>query len=120
MHEWYEQLPASCPPENSINPDRKLYRLCACNPPEDSDFLSHRKLFPTKPFNTTECIARAVSVWEKKEICLDLTKLPRHKTKVVAELDLDSSDGLICKTGKPHHYSWWRSNTFQISNCKVI
>lgn len=120
MSEWYEELPSCCPPENTIIPDKKFYRLCVNNPPQNIDFLSHRNLFPTKPFNVTECIARSVSVWEQKEICLNLTKLPLHKTKIIAEIDLKSHDGVILKTGKPFHYSWWRAKNFNTSNCKVI
>lgn len=121
MEEWYEDLPEKCPPEDAIRPNnQKFYRLCDSPPPQNVDFFSHRKLFPFKPFNTTECIAQSLSIWESKEKCLSLKKLPAHKKKSVIEFKLSHSDGLILKTGQVFHYSWWRSKSFDISRCEIL
>lgn len=118
---WYEVLPEKCPPQNATEPNSVIfYRLCSNNPPQNDDFLSHKFLFPAKVFNTTECICRALSLWTNKEICLTLTKLPLHKKKCVAEVTLNNCDGLILKTGKEFHYSWWRTKEFDIKKCLVV
>lgn len=120
MLEWYEELPENCPPVESEQPRNQLfYRLCKI-PLDNRDFLSHRKLFPNKVFNTTECITRSLSIWVKKENCLALQKLPSNKNKSLVEIKLKNSDGLISNTFKPYHYSWWRNKDFDISQCRII
>ena len=67
-YEWSEDLPESCPPEEAYQCDGEIfYRLVAGDPARETDFFSHRKLYPTKAFGVDECRARSVSIFANKD-----------------------------------------------------
>lgn len=115
-HEWHETLPEQCPPSDAFRLDGFIcYRLCECTKPTESDFLSHRMLFPLKTFHVPECRARAISVFKKSEDLDSLLKLAIHKHKTKVKITLGQDDGVAMKTGKDSHYSWWRSTSFDLT-----
>jgi len=124
MNNWSEQLPDKCPPDNAIVPDGSIfYRLCKSDPPTEIDFNSKRALHPTQLFkNVSECQARSLSVWNDLGECLNIVKLPCHRKKqpIVMQLALKSGDGLILQTFNPNHFSWWRTQSFDIALVAVI
>lgn len=113
--EWYEELPDQCPPAEAFIVDGFVcYRLCKSEIPSDSDFYSHRKLYPEKKFSASECETRSISVF-RDPVDLDrVLKLAVHKGKAVVSLTLSKNDGVAMKTGKDSHYSWWRSIGFKV------
>jgi len=111
---WAEELPLECPPVDAAAPQNDLfYRLVDNVPPSSRDFDSHRKLYPAKKFNISECIARSCSLLSNLEGCADLAKLPTHKHKRIIQLILPPQSGRVKKTGKnQYHFSWWRVENF--------
>lgn len=122
MMQWSENLPDQCPPENAFDPNGLVfYRLCETAPPTDQDFKSQRAVCPTCVYkDVTECIAHSLSVWDNVEKCLNLLKLPRHKGKAAMKLELTTNDGLVLRTFKPNHYSWWKTQSFDIASVTTI
>ena len=122
MIQWSENLPEQCPPDNAFDPDGLVfYRLCETAPPTDQDFKSQRAICPTYVYkNVTECIAHSLSIWDNVEKCLNLLKLPRHKGKAAMKLELTTNDGLVLQTFKPNHYSWWKTQSFDIPSATTI
>jgi hypothetical protein len=110
---WAEPLPADCPPVDAFKPQgQPFYRMIENPQPSESDFYSLRKLNPTKKYGFDECIAMAISVFDKKASCQQLRLLPiykgRFKNRLMIEIILNSDCGLIKQTGKTaSHYSWW-------------
>ena len=47
-------------------------------------------------------------------------KLPKFRKAVIAEVSLKPKDGVLKKTFGVAHYSWWRTNDFDVSQAKVI
>ncbi|WP_075349185.1 hypothetical protein [Algoriphagus marinus] len=111
---WYEELPDNCPPNDALVPDGKeFFRLCIGNPATSSDFYSQRKENTNRTFaGISECILRAVSLWDDENKCLQQKKYPIQKNKVLGKIELNIEDGLIKNTFKANHYSWWRSDKF--------
>ena len=66
-----------------------------------------------------ECIARAVSLFKNKGDALKRLKLPKFKHAVIAVVELEPKDGVMKKTFRDSHYSWWRSTNFDIKQAKV-
>jgi hypothetical protein len=124
MNNWTEELIEKCPPENAFDPNGlTFYRLAKSNPVTENDFHSQRKLNPNTNFtNVSECIARSLSIWDDIEKCLNILKLPRHKNKapLVMQLNLVTGDGLVLQTFKPNHYSWWRTNNYNVDSTPII
>ena len=122
MTDWFEKLPGKCPPDNAFSPEGfTFYRLSNSEKPTESDFLSQRALSPTSNFKgVSDCVALSLSVWDDINKCLNLTKLPRHKGKSVLLLKLKREDGLVLKTFKPNHFSWWRTKSFDFSTVEII
>lgn len=114
VYEWAEPLPDECPPDDAVPPEGEVYyRMVESFPPTETDFVSHRELYPNKHFSLGECQVRSCSVFTDHSRCADLTKLPRHKDKMVVEFQLDRSSGVVLRTGtRQGHYSWWRSRNF--------
>jgi hypothetical protein len=117
----YEKLPPNCPPETAFAPQTSYFRLGSI-PPDDSDFWSHRRRFPNKVFHVSECIALSLSIFDSQEAAEKLKRLvPAMRSKPIFQVDLTEKDGLIEQTGNDsHHYSWWRSTEFDLSNIKII
>lgn len=122
MIQWSENLPEQCPPDNAFDPAGLVfYRLCETAPPTEQAFKSQRVICPTCVYkNVTECIAHSLSVWDNVEKCLNLLKLPRHKGKAAIKLELTINDGLVLQTFKPNHYSWWKTQSFDIASATTI
>lgn len=112
---WFEPLPDECPPTSAIPPDGIFYRLAVSTPPSCTDFWSHRKLYPTAHYNTTECIAMAVSVYTNTDALAAIQKMKAHKTKVIVGVKLGPEAGKIKQTGaEKTHFSWWRAEVFPV------
>jgi hypothetical protein len=118
---WYEELPFGCPPEEAKLPEGVYFRLGSI-PPDDSDFWSHRRLFPHKKFHVDECVARSLSVFDTHDAAEHLRQLlPAMRSKPIFQLNLVEKDGLVQQTGKNiHHFSWWRSMDFNIDIVKTV
>ena len=112
--DWHEELPNNCPPKDAFEPKgRVFFRLCKSNPADTSDFYSQKKEHSERTFaGVSECILRAISLWDDQHKCLKQKKYPTQKNKVLGKIVLNKNDGRIKNTFKPNHYSWWRSNTF--------
>lgn len=119
--EWFEELPEGCPPKESLSPGNTFYRIGSI-PPADSDFWSHRKRFPHRVFQVSECVARSLSVFDDREAVERLRRLlPAMRGKPLLQLNLTAPDGLIQQTGNdPHHFSWWRSAQFDLQTTKIV
>ena len=116
---WFEQLPEQCPPADAVKPNGVYYRLTETSVPICSDFWSNRKLWAHQKFNTCECIAMSVSVFQNVEPLKRVLKMPAHKNKTMVEVTLIPEAGLIMKTFGVSHFSWWRSADFPILNSVV-
>lgn len=116
--EWYEELPDSCPPEDTeYGSNRTFFRITERKPPIDSDFFSQRKLSPHKAFNIDECIARSLSIFSNRNDALNIMKLPKFKNyPYLYKIKLNNNAGVIKKTSSKSHYSWWRSKAFDFTN----
>jgi len=120
---WFEPLPGGCPPPDATEPNNDIFfRLTKAYPPSESDFWSQRKLYPNKPFHTSECRAMSLSIYSDLEACLLIRKLNPHKEKKIIQITLPSESGVLKQTGKdPNHYSWWRKHGFDpITNCMEV
>ena len=119
--DFYEQLPADCPPKEAIAIEKPFFRLGSI-PPGESDFWSHRKRFPHKVFKVDACIAMSLSVFDDLDAVLHLKRLlPAMRSKSVFQLNLTSKDGVVSQTGNDaHHFSWWRSTEFDLSTIKIL
>ena len=114
--DWYEELPAGCPPITSKEANGLFYRLIDGQGITLEDFDSHEKAGKSYRKNSTcPCKARAVSIFENLGGCVNLKKLSVHKDKLIAEVNLTQADGKVSKTGSPYHYSWWRTVSFEYS-----
>ncbi|MBK9670905.1 MAG: hypothetical protein IPP56_16450 [Bacteroidetes bacterium] len=114
---YYENLPEKCPPENSFTVENRIfYRLVQNDTLVESDFHSHKKIWPNKKFQVSDCIAHSLSMLEDFTSCFALTKLPALKTRKVAAVLLTNTDGPLLQTGNnTKHYSWWRAKTFNLN-----
>ncbi len=122
-YEWFEELPKQCPPKDAKECCGVFYRIAEGDPATSEDFFSQRKMNPHKVFKgleLDECIVRAISLFSDVEDAKRLLKLPKFKNNTVAEVNLIPKDGLILKTFKRSHFSWWRTIDFDVKQAKVI
>lgn len=120
--EWFETLPVECPPSDAIPCKGVYYRIAKGDPATSDDFFSQRKLQPYKIFEgngVDECIARAVSLFKDKHDAQKRLKLPKFRHSVIAAITLGPKDGVMKKTFRNSHYSWWRSKGFDVKQAKM-
>lgn len=107
---WPTHFPPDCPPQNAGAPSGKVYRLVDNPGPSNSDFRSHREMYPAKPF-PDECEACGLSVFKDLSDVARLNRrIPGMRAKVVAEGTLDGSCGKILPTPRKKyksHHTWW-------------
>ena len=88
-YQWFEELPSSCPPFDSVECNGTYFRVSYGNPAESEDFFSQKRLAPNKVFKgegIDDCIVRAVSVFSLLEDAKRLLKLPKFKHANIAEV----------------------------------
>lgn len=120
---WFEILPDQCPPNDAEHCSGTYYRIANGNPAISDDFFSQRKLQPNKIFvgnGITECITRSISLFSNKSEIEKKLKLPKFRHANIAEVCLYPKDGMIKKTFGNAHFSWWRTNEFDVSQAKII
>jgi len=119
--DWFEELLPNCPPSEAFPPENSFFRLGSI-PPDDSDFWSHRRRFPHKVFQVSECTARSLSVFDDLEAVRRLKRLlPAMRSKPVFQVDLTKKNGMVQQTGNDlHHFSCWRSTEFDLNTIKVL
>lgn len=121
--EWADKLPEGCPPSEILIPDSdEFYRLIIdAEQISEDDLKSYLELYPDKTYQRDKAVkASGLSVFDTYPD--DKTRnLPAlRKFKGVAKLILSSNDGVLIKSGQVHHYTWWRSKSFDISTATII
>jgi hypothetical protein len=111
--QWHDELPEQCPPQEAVLPSNMIiYRAVRTLPPTEDDFESQRVMYPKQLFNVDECRARSLSVSTEPTPCEHLIRIPNRPERFVAKIRLTEESGLILKTGKRTHFSWWRARDF--------
>ena len=120
---WFEELPEQCPPEDAKECNGIYYRIANGNPATSADFFSQKRLQPDKIFTgegIDDCIVKSISLFSDRKEREKRLKLPKFRKGVIAEVKLEPKDGMIKKTFGNAHYSWWRTNEFEVSQAKVL
>lgn len=120
--EWFEELPPLCPPADAEPCRGEYYRISNGDPSTSADFFSQRRLQPKKVFKgqgVDECILRAVSLFKDRKDAAKRLLLPKFRNSVIASVNLMPKDGLMKKTFRDSHYSWWRSRDFSVEQAKI-
>jgi hypothetical protein len=107
----------TCPPAEAAPGKHIVYRLVDNIPLKVEDIWSHHRLYPGKVF-PDECIARACSVFTDCKDLKGLRKMPNFKEKKVVIINIEEKDGVLLKTSKKSHYSWWISKEFGLAAVK--
>lgn len=77
--------------------------------------MSQRAEQPRRRFRgVSECQARGLSVFEKKEDCARAAKLPSLRGRSICGVELDQGAGRILQTGQGSHHTWWPFADFRI------
>lgn len=104
--EWPRHFPPGCPPTDAHDLAGLVLYLVGSSPPTSEDFESaaERGAFPDAP----DCHRAALSCG----LTLDyITKLrddvPRLRSKMIAQANLQPEHGKLKQTGKPGHHSMW-------------
>lgn len=105
------ELPENCPPSLSIPTSGEVFRIVGNDPPTESDFRTHRELYPKKKVSN-ECNACGLSVYrDKSDIRRMIRRIPsrRKHTQLIALGNLNENMGMIVHNscnGDSHH-TWW-------------
>ena len=120
---YREPLPDGCPPETAeeISEPRQVFRLVRTNPPTERDFRSQRSEKPLQPFQgVTECQARGLSVYTRREDLRRVLKLPALRGRLLCSVQLAAGAGRIQRTGPRSHHTWWPLARYDIlGQCAV-
>ena len=120
---YRESLPPDCPPDEAweITSPATVFRLVRTHLPTADDFRSQRAEKPFQKFGVSECRARGLSVFSRREEASQRAmKLPALRGRLVCRVQLESGAGRIQQTGQRSHHTWWPLAEFDIlSRCAV-
>ena len=120
---YRESLPPGCPPDEAreIASSAAVFRLVRTHPPTADDFRSQRAEKPFQKFHgVSECHARGLSVFSRREDSQRALKLPALRGRSICRVQLESGAGSIQQTGRRSHHTWWPLAEFDIlSRCTV-
>lgn len=120
--EWANTFPENCPPEDILVPEEEeFYRLLINEDTiTEDDWKSQKELHPNAPYEGEDLI-NAYGLSILKEADYNLFKLPRYKRfKGLAKLILNPSDGVLKKTYRDKHYTWWRTTSFDENSAEIV
>ena len=122
--EWANELPEGCPPAEILIPSGDVFFRLIYDAEQisEDDFKPYLELYPDKHYDGYQKVkASGLSVFDTIPDA-SLRRLPNMKKfKGVAKLVLTAEDGVLMKSGpNEHHYTWWRSKTFDISTATII
>lgn len=121
---WAANMPEGCPPEEILVPsEHPFYRLAKQADAYDiDDFKSYAEADPARNWGEQLPLAVGLSIIDNEKKALKNLKLPMFKHfKGVIALVLNPTDGVVKQTGVHRsHYTWWRTNAFQMSNLKML
>ncbi|AOZ93623.1 hypothetical protein [Paenibacillus crassostreae] len=106
-----DYFPANCPPNDALEEEIIVYRLCESNPVSENDFLSHFILNPNRNYNgKLQAFGLSViSDIEEIEKMRNISPIMRKKKYVATGMTMGSS-GVIKKTPSNNcnsHITWW-------------
>jgi hypothetical protein len=107
----------TCPPAGAAPGRYVVYRLVDNIPLKIEDIWSYRVLYPVEVFKD-ECIARACSIFTECKDVKKLQKMPKFKEKKIVVINIEEKDGVLLKTFKNSHYSWWIAKEFDLAAVK--
>ena len=123
---WTEQLPKGCPPRTAEEAEegKVFYRIVKSIPPTVNDFASMQKENPKRALQFAgtrqESYTYGISLFDDIEAVREVQKqYSKFRGKPVVELTLKQGDGLVVHTSD-HHWTWWKTDDFDISVCKEV
>ena len=118
-----DTLPDECPPSSAkeLNATIYVFRIVESNPPTFQDFKSYWNLWPEKRSKWPECKAKSLSVFDSRKKCEEMLKLTRFKGQMACKVAVNPGAGMIDKTGRDGHISWWVANGYDpLQHCEVL
>lgn len=111
QYEFPDYFPEGCPPDDAIQEEIDVYRICKNKDKVTSDdFISYYNINPVRFKDNIQ--AYGLSVIQKEEDCKNLMKLPnmKKKFKAIAKGKTYKSMGVVKKTPNrscKSHCTWW-------------
>lgn len=123
---WADELPENCPPEEvCISQGCTFYRYIANDSEiEERDWLNHIKRYPKIHFEGEKKImAAGLSLQDDIDNARNNLLLPliRKNYKGLASINLLPVDGVLKQTTNDvHHYTWWRTNSCDLTKAQIV
>ena len=124
--DWADEMPENCPPEDICTSDNDtFYRYTANEGAIDArDWLNHINRYPNIRFEgEKKILAAGLSLQDDLENARRDLKLPfiKKKYKGLAAITLLAEDGVLKQTtNNIHHYTWWRTNSCNLTKAAVV
>ncbi len=123
---WADEMPDNCPPENiCISSNETFYRYTENEGTiVERDWLNHINRYPNIHFEgKKKILAAGLSLQDDLDNAKRNLKLPliKKKYKGLAAITLVEEDGVLKQTTNDvHHYTWWRTNSCNLTKAKVV
>lgn len=119
---WVPEMPDGVPPMDICIPhEHPLFRLVKNIPATENDFVTHHEQSPNRDWGDLYVCSFASSMFDDLATVNRLTKMPNLKdSKAVARVILNPEDGVVKQTFRHHHYSWWKTNKFDINSAEIV
>lgn len=119
---WVPEMPEGVPPQDiSIPHEHPLFRLVKNIPATENDFVTYHEQDPNRDWGDLYVCSFASSMFDDLAAVKRLKKMPNLKdSKAVVRIILNPEDGVVKQTFKPNHFSWWKTNNFDINSAEIV
>ena len=116
--EWANELPSSIPPEDVLVPQQHvLYRMSKDEIIQEADLTPFYFKDKEKYGKMLPC-SSGLSVFDNEESAKRKMKLPM--LRCLSQITLSATDGVVVNSFSEHHYTWWRTKSFDKSTAVLI
>lgn len=119
---WVPKMPEDVPPQDICIPkEHILYRLTNEDSFSIDDLDTYYDINPLKDYGKNKERSYAVSMFDDISQVEKLKKFPLLKNKKgIARIVLNPENGVVKQTGNKYHYSWWKTNVFNINSVEMV
>ena len=119
---WVPDMPEGVPPEEICIPhEHVLYRLIKGENATEEDLKTYYENDPNKEWGANQAESYAVSMYDDLARTNNLKKIASLKnSKAVAKIVLNPKDGVVNQTFHKNHYSWWKTDRFDINSIEIV
>lgn len=118
---WVPDMPDGVPPEDICIPNNHFfYRFTKEVNITEQDLITYYEMNSERDWGANFAESFALSLFDDINKASRLLSIPSlRNSKGISKITINAQDGVVKQTSKPYHYSWWKTNQFDINTVEM-